>query len=87
MLQRAVERSVELIGEAAKRVSPAFQEAHPEVPWRGIVSQRNVLAHDYADIEHQLLWTLATEHLPPLIAQLAELTPPPPEELPQAGGA
>lgn len=45
-----------------------------------MVAQRNVLVHDYADIEHMLLWSLVTEHLPPLITQLEELTPSPPAE-------
>jgi uncharacterized protein with HEPN domain len=80
MLQLAVERSVEIIGEAANRVSPAFQATHPDLPWSGMVAQRNVLVHDYADIEHMLLWSLVTEHLPPLITQLEELTPSPPAE-------
>jgi uncharacterized protein with HEPN domain len=78
MLQRAVERSIEIIGEAAKHVSPAFQAAHPEIPWRAIVAQRNVLVHDYGDIEPMLVWGLLVEHLPTLIARLAELTPTPP---------
>ena len=44
-VQLAVERLIEIIGEAANRVSDEFQQAHPEIPWRKIISQRNVLAH------------------------------------------
>jgi len=44
-LQLAVERAIEIIGEAARRVSEAFRDAHPEIPWKSIISQRNVLAH------------------------------------------
>jgi len=47
-LQLAVERSLEIIGEAARRVSPVFRESHPEVPWRRIIGLRNVLAHETA---------------------------------------
>ena len=47
LLRSAVERQFLIIGEAAKQVSPGFQQAHPEVPWRGIVGLRNVLAHEY----------------------------------------
>ena len=77
MLRGAVERHVEIIGEAAGRVSPAFREAHPEIPWRRIVAQRHVLAHKYGEIEHELIWRVATEHIPELIAGLEPLLPPP----------
>jgi uncharacterized protein with HEPN domain len=46
LVRRGVERDLEIAGEAARRVSGAFQGAHPEVPWREIIGQRNVLAHD-----------------------------------------
>jgi uncharacterized protein with HEPN domain len=47
LIQSAVERQLEIIGEAARRVSEAFQQKHPEIPWRSIIGQRNVLAHQY----------------------------------------
>ena len=81
MIQAAVEREVEIIGEAARRISDAFKEAHPEVPWRNIVGMRNLLAHEYGAIIQSRMWTLAAEHIPALIAQLEPLIPPlPPEE-------
>jgi uncharacterized protein with HEPN domain len=43
----AVERSVEIIGEAARGISAAFQTAHPEIPWRKIIAQRHILVHEY----------------------------------------
>jgi uncharacterized protein with HEPN domain len=46
-LQLAVERAIEIIGEAARLVSPELRTQYPEIPWRQIVAQRNVLAHDY----------------------------------------
>lgn len=42
-----VERAVEIIGEAARNVSEDFKQVHPEIPWAGIIGQRNVLAHKY----------------------------------------
>lgn len=75
MLQYAVERAVEIIGEAANRISAAFHQAHPGVPWRKIVGQRNVLAHEYGDIDPSMMWDLAQRHLPVLIRQLEELIP------------
>ncbi len=56
MLRSAVERQVEIIGEAARRVSAAFQAAHPEIPWRPMQAQRHVLAHDYGEIRHERIW-------------------------------
>lgn len=46
-LQLAIERLLEIIGEAANRVSADFQQGHPEIPWRKIVGQRNVISHEY----------------------------------------
>ena len=76
--QMAVERGIELIGEAARRVSETFKQAHPEIPWRGIIAQRNMLAHEYGEIKQDRLWIIATERVPELIAALEPLVPSPP---------
>ena len=52
ILLRATERSVEIIGEAARRVSTPYMAAHPEIPWRTIIGQRNILAHEYGQIDY-----------------------------------
>lgn len=75
LLRSAVERQVEVIGEAARRVSGDFQDAHPEIPWRPIMAQRHVLAHDYGEIKHDRIWRVATEHVPELIVLLEPLVP------------
>lgn len=77
MLRSAVERQVEIVGEAARRVSKEFQAMHPEIPWRPIQAQRHILAHDYGEIKHDRLWRVAVEHIPALIQQLAPLVPSP----------
>ncbi len=64
------------MGEAARRLSSSCQEAHPDIPWREIIGQRNILAHEYGQIDHELLYKTAIEDIPPLIAQLEELLPP-----------
>lgn len=61
MMRRAVERELGILGEAAGRVSTTFQDDHPEVPWRGIIAQRNVLAHEYGEIQHELIWRLVAD--------------------------
>ena len=83
MLRSAVERQVEIIGEAARRVSPEFQRHHPEIPWRPIQAQRHVLAHDYGEIKHDRIWRVATVHIPALIELLKPLVPPPPQSEPE----
>lgn len=76
ILLRATERSIEIIGEAARRVSSSYQEAHPEIPWREIIGQRNILAHEYGQVDHVLLYKTVKEDIPMLIKLLAELLPP-----------
>jgi uncharacterized protein with HEPN domain len=77
LLRSAVERQVEIIGEAARGISAAFQSAHPHIPWRPIMAQRHRLAHEYGEIDNRLIWTVATVHVPALILQLEPLVTPP----------
>jgi uncharacterized protein with HEPN domain len=82
MLRNAVERNLEIIGEAARCLSQEFREAHSETPWRAMISLRNVLAHEYGDIRYERLWAICTDQLPDLVEQLEELgveSPPEPE--------
>ena len=76
VLQRAVERSLEIIGESARRVSPEGQEALVEIPWREIIGQRNILAHEYGQIDHELLFKTVEEDIPKLIRDLEKALPP-----------
>ena len=73
--KRALERVLELIGEAARRITPGFQAAHPEIPWRRIVGQRNILAHEYGRVDPKLLYRTAREDMPSLIAALERILP------------
>ena|SRR5258706_9730227 len=72
-VRRKIERSLELVGEASKRVSASFQAAHPEISWRRIVGLRNILAHDYGDINDATVWNVAKNEIPKLIAILKML--------------
>jgi len=74
-LRLATERRIEIIGEAAGRVSDAVREAHPQIPWRQIIAQRHVLAHDYGEIDNDLIWSVTTTHVPQLIALLEKMLP------------
>lgn len=72
----AIFKSVEIVGEAASRVSTEFQEAHPAVPWRKITGLRNRLVHGYFDVNMSTVWDTVRNDLPALIGQLEALVPP-----------
>lgn len=69
----ALERLMELIGEAARRVSDEFQRVHPEIAWRKMIGLRNVLAHEYGRIDHRRLFIAATEDTSTLSRTLNEI--------------
>ena len=73
MIRSAVERQLMIVGEAANHVSEEFQEKHPEIPWRQIIGQRNVLAHEYGDIKVERVWAAATINVPALLKALESL--------------
>ena len=74
--QNAVIRALEVLGEAAGKVSAGCRAAHPELPWREMTAMRHRLIHGYAEVRLDLVWTVARDHLPGLIAALAPLVPP-----------
>lgn len=76
--QSAVERKAGIIGEAARQISDAYKKAHPEVPWRKIIAQRNVLVHEYGDVIQERMWELVTNRIPELIKLIEPLIPPVP---------
>ena len=76
LLRSAVERQFLILGEAARRVTEAFRNRHPEVPWRGLVGLRNVLAHEYGEVLVERLWLFATQRVPELLPVLDALVPP-----------
>jgi len=61
------------LARAANRVSKAFQEDHPDIPWRRIIAQRHVLIHEYGEIKQELIWKVAIFHIPQLISGLKPL--------------
>ncbi len=63
---RAVERNFEIIGEAAKRLSPEFTAGCPEVPWQEIAGFRDVLIHDYAVVNVATVWDTLQQDIPKL---------------------
>jgi uncharacterized protein with HEPN domain len=70
MLQFAVVRAVEVVGEAANKVSADLRAIHPEIPWVAINGMRNRLVHAYFDVDTDVVWSTITLALPPLREQL-----------------
>lgn len=73
MLALAIVRLIEILGEAAKNVSPEIQAATPEIPWRQITGTRDRLAHAYFDVNLDIIWEIITVSLLPLIQALEAL--------------
>ena len=69
----ALMKAIEIIGEAASKVSRSSQERFKEIPWQQIVGMRNRLIHAYIDISLDILWHTATGNLPPLIQALERI--------------
>jgi uncharacterized protein with HEPN domain len=73
MLLFALVRAIEVIGEAAGRISETAQIMAPDVPWPLIISMRNRLIHAYFDVDRDILWKTATTELPDLLPRLKSL--------------
>ncbi|MDD2902462.1 MAG: DUF86 domain-containing protein [Syntrophales bacterium] len=69
----ALIRLLEVLGEAANRVTTATRQKNPDIPWSQIVSLRHRLIHGYDTINLDILWKILTDDLPPLIAQLEKI--------------
>ena len=72
MMQLALTRLMEIIGEAANRVSTATKQKNKDIPWSQIIGMRNRLIHGYDIIDYDLLWDTVNFDLPPLIQSLQQ---------------
>jgi len=75
-LRLALAHLVQVIGEAARRVSPQLREKHPHIPWSEIMGMRHKIVHDYMDVEEDVLWSVVTTDLPDLIHDLERIEQP-----------
>jgi uncharacterized protein with HEPN domain len=76
LLALGLVKLIEIVGEAASKVTLQFREAHPEVPWRRIIDMRHVLVHDYDRINLEIVWDVAAIHMAELVGLLTPLVPP-----------
>jgi uncharacterized protein with HEPN domain len=70
LVSAGVERRIEIMGEATKRLSMSLREAHPEIPWSKMAGMRDLLIHAYDDIELEVVYNAVTQVIPPLIPKI-----------------
>ena len=73
VLAAALERFIEVLGEAAGKVSEATRSEALAIPWRGIIGMRNRLVHGYASVDHDIVWDVVTHDFPALLTELEHL--------------
>ncbi|MCG8354149.1 MAG: DUF86 domain-containing protein [Kiloniellales bacterium] len=76
IVQDAVIRNLEVIGEAAKQVSEDLRAECPEVPWAKMAGLRDVLIHGYMTVDLEIVWDVVSNRLPPVADQIADLLEP-----------
>jgi uncharacterized protein with HEPN domain len=79
-LQLALTHQLQIIGEAARRVSDGGRQGLPGVPWREVTGMRHRIVHDYININLGIVWETATQHVPPLVSELLTVIPLDPPE-------
>jgi uncharacterized protein with HEPN domain len=75
MLQLALTRIVEIVGEAANRVTTEGQARHPDIPWQSTIALRNRVIHGYDTVDYDIIWRIVNDESPPLIAALERVLP------------
>jgi uncharacterized protein with HEPN domain len=72
-LRRAVVRSLEIIGEAAKKVTEEFRTSYPDIEWRAMSGMRDRLIHDYFGVDYELVWDVVQNRIPMLQRQISSI--------------
>ena len=73
LIQNWIIHHLQIIGEAAARISEDFQGSNPQVPWSKIIGMRNVLVHDYFGVDFDVVWTVVEADVPELERRVNEL--------------
>lgn len=73
VLVKAIERCLEIIGEASKKIEPEFASNYPEVEWRKMAATRNIIIHNYTGIDYEVVWEIITVDIPELDFQIKNI--------------
>lgn len=70
LLRLSLTHLLQVIGEAARRVSPEFRAAFPQIDWKAIVGMRSKVVHDYLNVDEDIVWDTVINELPSLVNEL-----------------
>lgn len=73
LLRLSLTHLLQVIGEAARRVSPDFRANHPAIPWKAVVGMRSKVVHDYLDVDDDIVWDTVKNDLPFLVVELEKI--------------
>jgi uncharacterized protein with HEPN domain len=73
LVQNWVLRHLQIIGEACRTTSPGLQQRYPDVPWSSIIGMRNILVHNYFELDIEIVWAVVDQDLASLKQQLQEI--------------
>ena len=71
--QDAVVRNLQVLGEAAKKLSPGLRNTTPHLPWQEMAGMRDKIVHDYFGINYDIVWTVIRQELPAILAEIKKL--------------
>lgn len=72
MLTLSLVKDIEIIGEAASKISTNCREKYPQIPWGEVIGMRNRLIHAYFEVDLDIVWEVVTSDLPPLVIELEQ---------------
>ncbi len=75
IIQLALTRLIEMIGEAAAQVDTTFRSEYDQIPWSEIIGMRHRIVHDYLNVDEQIIWQVSKEDLPDLLMILDKIIP------------
>lgn len=73
MVESAIERKLEIIGEAVKKLSMDIRRENPDIPWQSIAGTRDRLIHNYMGVDVEAVWAIVDKHLPDLEQRIKEI--------------